>query len=395
MTAPTAKKREPWDITDAESKTLAPGEYQDKKQPALRLYVSEKGKRTWGLYKWSKARNQPVRMKVADVANMNVKNARIEAAKLALALDGGADLRKKPKVKEDSLEAILTAYTVEAKQKKKKQWEWAEKAIRLSFEGWLPLPLSSITKAMLEARHNLIAYGTDTVKPRGTAAAGKAVQALRTIYSYAEKQEIFAGRNVAKLIETVSSEPRQRVMQGDEQARIMEALRSPQFRPYVYPFFRLLMLTGVRWSNLAAARWDNIDLKTSSWVIPAEKSKAGHEMRIHLRAEAVELLEGQKERHPDSPWVFPSPNGAMRDGKPTHLIDPMLSWKAVLKLAGITERLTPHDLRRSFGSILLEEGVPMPAVSKMLGHRNVATTERHYGVYTDKYLRDALDRVKG
>lgn len=38
---------------------------------------------------------------------------------------------------------------------------------------------------------------------------------------------------------------------------------SPEFCPYVYPLFHSLMLTGVRWSNLAAARWDENDLATA------------------------------------------------------------------------------------------------------------------------------------
>ncbi|WP_440531646.1 tyrosine-type recombinase/integrase [Variovorax sp. YR566] len=388
-----ARKNAPINFTDATASTKAPGEYQDAKQPALRLYVSPKGARTWTLYKWSGARNQAVRKKIGNVTSMNVKVARQEAARLALELEKGADLRRSNKVVEGTLESVVKAYTVEAKQKGARQWYWAERHINRSFSDWLKLPLSKITFAKLDERYREIAFGTGEKPKRGKGAASMSIQALRTVYAYAIKKDMYEGKNVAQLIEVEAAKPRQRVMVGDEQARIMEALRSPQFRPHVYPFFRLLMLTGVRWSNLAAARWENIDLKNRTWIIPAEKSKAGHVMELHLREEAVELFEGQKGQSDE--WVFPSPNGAMRDGKRTHLIDPMLSWKAVLKLAGITERLTPHDLRRSFGSILLEQGVPMPAVSKMLGHSNVATTEKHYGVYSPKYLREQLDRVRG
>lgn len=38
----------------------------------------------------------------------------------------------------------------------------------------------------------------------------------------------------------------------------------------------------------------------------------------------------------------------------------------------------PHDLRHSYGSILLDKGVPLPAVSRLLGHANVQTTARIY-----------------
>jgi hypothetical protein len=53
---------------------------------------------------------------------------------------------------------------------------------------------------------------------------------------------------------------RQHVMKGDDQERIMAVLKYPEFCLYVYPFFHSLMLTGARWSNVAAAHWDENDL---------------------------------------------------------------------------------------------------------------------------------------
>jgi integrase len=42
------------------------------------------------------------------------------------------------------------------------------------------------------------------------------------------------------------------------------------------------------------------------------------------------------------------------------------------------EGVRPHDCRHSYGSILLDKGVPLPAVSQLLGHSNVTTTARVY-----------------
>ena len=50
----------------------------------------------------------------------------------------------------------------------------------------------------------------------------------------------------------------------------------------------------------------------------------------------------------------------------------------ICRLAGITKHVTTHTARRTFATLFLNEGVQLATVSKMLGHSNTATTERHY-----------------
>jgi integrase len=402
------RKDEPRNLTDAQSKTLPPGEYQDSRQPALRLYVSDQGVRTWGLYKWLKTAGKdglgaPIRMKVGNVTSMNVRDARIKAGALALKIEEGIDPRPNKRTgdgAEKTLRQILGMYSARLKDEGKKQWYWAERKIAGtekfagSYADWLNKPLSAITRPMLEDRQHEIAFGNSAlkIKKRGVQAATISLKALRAVFAYAEKKELYAGKNVAKMVDMEDSPRRERVMSEAEKARILNVLDNWQengFRPYVRPFFRLLMLTGVRWGNLVSAKWEDINLKAKVWTIPAAKSKGSHEMRIQLRDEAIELLEGQKGQH--KVWVFPSPNKASSG----HLMDPMLSWKRVLEIAEVKDRLTPHDLRRSFGSLLLNREVPMEVVSKLMGHRNVATTAKHYAFVTDEEAARHLNRVPG
>jgi len=55
--------------------------------------------------------------------------------------------------------------------------------------------------------------------------------------------------------------------------------------------------------------------------------------------------------------------------------------------AGIDGRLTPHRLRRTFGSHLLNGGVRLESVSKLLGHANTSITERAYASLLDSTIR--------
>ena len=59
------------------------------------------------------------------------------------------------------------------------------------------------------------------------------------------------------------------------------------------------------------------------------------------------------------------------------------SWRPALRRAGLPETLTPHQLRHGTASLLLNQNVPIPVVSKYLGHANPGITMKVYAHMID------------
>lgn len=372
-------------MTEARVRDAGPGEYADTEVKALRLYVSESGAKTWGIYRWDPVKKYPIRKALsARWPDLTVDEAREEGDALAKKVGKGEDLKPPPEpAKESTLGELVQAYTVGLRAKAARAPRWVERVLERGCADWWKKPLSEIRKTDIERLQANIAAN------RGKAVAAQTVKALRTIFNFAidNEDEPYSGTNTAKAVKVQNSEPRQRVLSAEETKKVLESLDWEGHMPWIRQYFRLLMLTGVRKSNLGAAQWSEFDLERGVWTIPAAKAKAGKAMEIVLRPEAIEILRERVGLHPV--WVFAS----RKQASSGHMEDPGPAWKRVLDHAGITARITVHDIRRSFGSQLVNAGVPITVVAAAMGHSDARTTMKHYSVVHSNTVRDALARV--
>jgi integrase len=99
------------------------------------------------------------------------------------------------------------------------------------------------------------------------------------------------------------------------------------------------ILTAARTGEVIGATWDEIDLQTATWTIPAVRMKGNREHRIPLSEPAMEILEAIGEEHRQEGFIFP---GA-RSGRPLS----NMALLAVLKRMARTH-LTVHGFRSTF-----------------------------------------------
>ena len=144
---------------------------------------------------------------------------------------------------------------------------------------------------------------------------------------------------------------------------------------------RLLLLTGCRKSEIMTLRWQDVEGGTINLV----DAKTGPR-RVLLNASARAIIERQPRSA--SAYVFPSP---LHPERP--LSHDLSLWRSLRKEAGI-EDVRIHDLRHTFASHAVLRGIPLPVVSRMLGHKRPSMTLR-YAHVGDREVEAAAERIGG
>ena len=151
--------------------------------------------------------------------------------------------------------------------------------------------------------------------------------------------------------------------------------------------FKLHLLTAQRGGELRTMRWEDVDLASACWTIPAHIAKNGLAHRVPLSPPAQQLLEGLHALFGTTAYVFPSP---VHESKPTSSSKVKLVMSDVRDNAGIS--FVQHDLRRTAASHMTSMGIPRLVVGKILNHAELGVTAVYDRHSYDDQKRDALDR---
>jgi integrase len=167
----------------------------------------------------------------------------------------------------------------------------------------------------------------------------------------------------------------------------------------------LALRTGMRQGELAALRWDDVDLTDKPSITVGRSAdtrtktrvsttKTGKDRKIHIGPRTIEALKAHRarqreERMAATSWadpglVFPNTKGKIRRRDSV-----MRSLRRFLEEADLPVDVRFHDLRHTAGTLALRQGVPLHTVSRMLGHSDPAMTLRRYAHVLDDMRDDA------
>ena len=165
--------------------------------------------------------------------------------------------------------------------------------------------------------------------------------------------------------------------------------------------FFLELCTGLRKGELVALRWEDLDpekrtlrvdkqgVSVPGGGVKVTRPKTETSIRtLSVSQEVVRLLEQEHEKHPENPYMFPSPvNGGM------YYPDTINSLhEKILKGAGLPH-VRLHDMRHTAATLMLQNGVDVRTLSAMLGHYDAGFTLRTYTHTTTKQQEEAADMM--
>ena len=178
---------------------------------------------------------------------------------------------------------------------------------------------------------------------------------------------------VAKVKKNKIDNRRERYLTMDEEKQLLSLLNERSQKEYELTVMSLD--TGARWGELAALRWENVDLAAGRILFADTKS--GRNRTAFLTTRAKDILSRRHQETRTSNYVFPTIDGR----KMVYQSD--VFSKAVQNLGlnqEITDRrrkVTFHTLRHTFASRLVMAEVDLYTIKELLGHQSIQMTERY------------------
>jgi site-specific recombinase XerD len=158
------------------------------------------------------------------------------------------------------------------------------------------------------------------------------------------------------------------ILSGSEVADVLEAIESTKHRAIVITAYG----AGLRVSEVCTLQIEDIDSKRMT--IRVRHGKGDRARYVPLPERVLFLLRRYWVMdRPKGPWLFPG----QQAGCPISAASVRYHLNAAVQKAEVTKHVTPHVLRHTFATHLLELGTDVRVIQMLLGHRSIRTTMRY------------------
>ena len=159
---------------------------------------------------------------------------------------------------------------------------------------------------------------------------------------------------------------RTRILTDEEESKLLALLKSNN-NPDDYDLVVLLLDSAARLNEIQQLRWDNVYLEKGEIRLWRTKTRTESILKLTDRSHAV--LVGRFNQTIASGLIFPSTKGGLRRTTPKTI-------QKAYKQLGLDGFVT-HSIRHSTASKLVNSGMSLFAVSKLLGHSNISMSQRY------------------
>jgi len=261
------------------------------------------------------------------------------------------------------------------------------------FKKWIApvigsMPMKAISPFHLERiKANITGAG---LKPR---TAQYTLAIVRQVFNAARRAGAFTGESPIEKVKMPSAvgNARLRFLTPDEAGRLLDALAAGRSRD-THDVSLLSLYTGLRSSECFKLRWADVDLEGR--VLHVMDTKNKHPRSVPMPNNVVAMLTARRPNPCDlGSLVFPNANGDV-----TAFVSN--AFRRAVEHLGLNDGITDsrqkvvfHSLRHTCASWMVQRGVPLFTVGKILGHKTLTMTERYSHLAPDT-LRAAIDTLE-
>ena len=268
------------------------------------------------------------------------------------------------------------------------------------------IPLEKLTSLELQKLYKkLLTSGRiERVESKGQP-KGLSPKTVRNIH-----QIIASAMKLAKEQKIIASDPTEGCALPKLEHKEMKTLPIEQLTSFlqeakdsgVFEMYYVELATGLRRGELLGLKWEDIDFEHGNLRVKRQIARINGEVveaplktknayrTLPLAEDTIQVLKQQRKKTGSSPWVFPSPTGGpISPDSVLHMLH------RVLTRAGLP-RVRFHDLRHTFATLALQNGVDIKTVSGMLGHFSAGftlDTYVHVTTAAQKEAAKAMERV--
>ncbi|WP_417542303.1 tyrosine-type recombinase/integrase [Methylophaga thalassica] len=359
--------------------------YRDEAIPGFGLRVTSGGAKSFIVEK--RVNGRVKRITLGRYGNLTVEQARTEAMKiLGKVATGGDPIAEKREryARSVSLLQVFNDYLKTRKDLKESTINDYTKIMQTSFEDWLQKPIAEITKDMVERKHR-------DLGKRSEARANNSMRVLRALINHAMSKYEDAKGNPIMLFNPVDRLSQTRAWYKVERRKNL--LRPSQLKPWyeatlqlnnetTRDYLHFLLFTGLRKTEGAQLRWENVDFDEKTFTIPDTKNGESHTLPF---SDFIEQILKRRHEQMESFFVFPSESSS------GYIQDPRKAIIKVCELSGVEFRL--HDLRRTFITIAESRDIPAYALKRLLNHKDKADVTSGYIISDVNRLKEPMQKI--
>src|SRR5262245_55103848 len=331
--------------------------YWDSGCPGFGVKVTPKGRKVFiALYRAGGAGSRLRKYTIGPYGRVTLHQARAAALKIFAARTEGRDLaaekqQARRRLVADRIDDLIELFISEHVSKNRSAREISRLLRRELIPKWGMRTVHEIGK------RQVIELVSEVIVRGAPSAANKLLKVVKTFFGWCVGRAILDISPTQGLTAPAREKARDRVLDDDELARIIRAAR--QINGPYGGIVELLALTGQRREEVAQLAWDELDLASQTWTLPASRTKNGKPHIVHLSKEAISVLMrvprlGKFVFSLSGSKPFRGFSAAKRD---LDTLSGVRSWRL-------------HDLRRTCVSGMARLGAAPHVADKILNHQS-------------------------